>query len=130
VSVATEDNRVFHQDTFKEACGRADEKRRRQVEPERLAQLHRLLNDNVSLERARAELNQQRRDGAPQSTVEALVYELRTHGLTALQHPNCLRRLDDVSGTQLREATARLIRLQPKYPAITDDLLLKLGGLL
>jgi hypothetical protein len=121
VSVATEDSRV---------SGQADAKRCCQVEPERLAQLRRLLNENVSLERAWAELNQQRRDGASQSAVEALVFELRTHGLTALQHPNCLRRLDDVSATQLREVTARLIRLRPKYPAISDDLLLKLGGLL
>jgi hypothetical protein len=130
VSMTAADNRVSHQDTFEESCWRADEKRRREAEPERLAQLRRLLDDNVSLERCWAELNLRCRDGAPQSTVEALVYELRTHGLTALQHPNCLRRLDDVSATQLREVTARLIRLQPKYPAITDDLLLKLGGLL
>ena len=90
----------------------------------------RILDHSISLERAWAELNQQRRDGTPQSTVEALVYELRTHGLTALQHPNCLRRLDHVSTAQLREVLGRLIKLRPKYPAITDDLLLKLGGLL
>jgi hypothetical protein len=63
-------------------------------------------------------------------TLEALVYEPRTHGLAALEHPNCLRRLDDVSTTQLREVLARLIKLRPGHPAITDDLLLKLGGLL
>jgi hypothetical protein len=68
--------------------------------------------------------------GAPSATVEALVYELRTRGLAALTHPNCLRRLDDVSTAQLREVISRLIRLRPKYPSITDDLLLKLGGLL
>jgi hypothetical protein len=102
----------------------------RQHENADTLRVRRLLDSSVSLERCWAELNQRCRDGAPQSTVEALVYEQRTHGLTALQHPNCLRRLDDVSATQVREVTARLIRLQPKYPAITDDLLLKLGGLL
>src|SRR5438034_7055844 len=50
--------------------------------------------------------------------------------LIALQHPNCLRRLDDVSTAQLREVLSRLIKLRPKYLVITDDLLLKLGGLL
>jgi hypothetical protein len=44
-------NRVSHQDTFEEACWRADEKRRREAEPERLAQLRRLLDDSVSIER-------------------------------------------------------------------------------
>jgi hypothetical protein len=69
-------------------------------------------------------------DGAPTSTVEALVFELRTHGIAALDHPSCLRRLEDVSTAQLRGVVARLIKLRPKYPDITDDLLLKIGGLL
>jgi hypothetical protein len=127
VSVATDDNRVSHLETFEEACRRADQKRRCQVEPERLAQLRRLLNDNVSLERAWAELNQRRLDGAPRMSVEALVYELRTRGLAAFEHPNCLRRLSDVSTPQWRDLIARLIRLRRKYRSITDDLLLKLG---
>jgi hypothetical protein len=128
MSMIAVDNRVSHQDTFAEACRRAGQKRRRQVEPERLAQLRRLLNDNGSLERAWAELNQRRLDGAPRVTVEALVYELRTRGLAAFEHPNCLRRLSDVSTPQLRDVIARLIRLRSKYGSITDDLLLKLGG--
>ena len=92
--------------------------------------LHALLDRSVSLERAWAELNWLRRVDVPRATVEALVYELRTHGLAALSHPNCLRRLEDVSTAQLHEVLARLIKLRPKYLAITDDLLLKLGGLL
>jgi hypothetical protein len=95
--------------------------------PEYLARLRQLLDDNVSLERCWVELNQRRRDGALEATVEALVYELRTRGLAALDHPNCLRRLSDVSSGQLREVLARLIRLRSNYPAITDDLLLILG---
>jgi hypothetical protein len=69
-------------------------------------------------------------DGAPRSTLDALVLELRTHGIAALEYPSCLRRLDDVSTAQLREVIARLIELRPKYPVITDDLLMKIGGLL
>jgi uncharacterized glyoxalase superfamily metalloenzyme YdcJ len=102
----------------------------RQHENADALRVRRLFDYSISLERCSAELNQRRGDGAPQSTVEALVYELRTHGLTALEHPSCLRRLDDVSTAQLREVLARLIKLRPKYPAIADDLLLKLGGLL
>jgi hypothetical protein len=115
--------------SFCRVCLRADGKcgAEPQHESADALRVRRLLENSIPLERAWVELNQQRRDGAPQSTVEALVYELRTHGLTALQHPSCLRRLDDVSATQVREVTARLIRLLPKYPAITDDLLLKLG---
>jgi hypothetical protein len=67
-------------------------------------------------------------DGAPRSTLDALVLELRTHGIAALEYPSCHRRLDDVSTAQLREVLARLIELRPKYPVITDDLLLKIGG--
>jgi hypothetical protein len=96
--------------------------------PEYLARLRQLLDDNVSLERCWVELNQRRGDGALEATVEALVYELRTRGLAALEHPNCLRRLSDVSSGQLREVLARLIRLRSNYPAITDDLLLTLGN--
>jgi hypothetical protein len=130
MSMTAADSRVSHQDTFEEACRRADEKRRREAEPERLAQLRRLHDDSVSLERAWAELNRRARVDAPRAAVEALLYELRTHGLATMSHPNCLRRLDHVSTAQLREVLGRLIKLRPKYPAITDDLLLKLGGLL
>jgi hypothetical protein len=126
MSMATADNRVSHQDTFEEACRRADEKRRREAEPARLAQMPRLLHDNVSLEPAWYERN--RGDGAPPASVEALVHELRTHGLAALERPNCLRRLSDVSTAQLRDVIARLIRLRSRYASITDDLLLKVGG--
>jgi hypothetical protein len=64
---------------------------------------------------------------APQATIEALVYELRTYGLAALGHTNCRGRLSDASTAQVRDVIARLIRLRRKYLAITDDLLLKLG---
>jgi hypothetical protein len=65
--------------------------------------------------------------GAAGSTVEALMYELRTLDLAALAGPNCRRRLASLSTAQLREVIGRLMQLRPRYPAITDDLLLKLG---
>jgi hypothetical protein len=72
----------------------------------------------------------QRHNNASQSTLDALTFEVRTLGLAALEDPSCLRRLDDVSTAQLREVLSRLIRVRLNHPAITDDLLLKLGGLL
>ncbi len=118
--------------SFCRICRRADAHRANERQPERkhVVRLARLLDDNMSLERVWTEVNQRRGNGAPQSTVEALIYELRRHGLIALQHSNCLRRLDDVSRAHLREVLSRLIKLRPKNPFITDDLLLKIGGLL
>jgi hypothetical protein len=49
MSMTAADNRVSDKDTFEGACWRADEKRRREAEPERLAQLRRLLDDHLSL---------------------------------------------------------------------------------
>jgi hypothetical protein len=112
--VATAGSRVSRQDTFEEACRRADEKRRRQVEPGRLAQLRRLLDDNVSLERTRAELNQQRRDCAAPATVEALTFSLRSRGVQALSEPATQRRLSELNDAQLREVALSLRKLKPE----------------
>jgi hypothetical protein len=71
-----------------------------------------------------------RRADAAQSTYDALLYELRTYGIAQLAKPNCRDRLSSLSTRQLRELIAALMRLKPKYPAINDELLLKLGDLL
>jgi hypothetical protein len=65
--------------------------------------------------------------GAAPTTIEGVMYELRTYGLAALAGPNCRRRLASLSTAQLRGVIGRLMQLRPLYPAITDDLLLKLG---
>jgi hypothetical protein len=113
VSVATDDNRVSRQDTFEKACRRGDEKRRRQVEPERLPQFSGLLDDSVSIERAWSELNQWRRDGAPQTTVEALMFSLRD-GVGALGRSATLRNLSELSDAQLREVAVRVQKFKPE----------------
>jgi hypothetical protein len=64
------------------------------------------------------------------ATYDALLYELRTYGIAQLAKPNCRDRLSSLSTRQLRELIAALMRLKPKYPAINDELLLKLGDLL
>jgi hypothetical protein len=76
---------------------------------------------DASLRRAREQ------GGAAPTTVEALMYELRTYGLAAVAGPNCRRRLSDLSTAQLREVIGRLIQLRPRCPAITDELLFTLG---
>jgi hypothetical protein len=72
---------------------------------------------------------QREKYGAAASTVEAVMYELRTHGSAALAGPGCQRRLSELSAEQVREVIVRLERLRPKYPAITDELLLALAEL-
>jgi hypothetical protein len=53
-----------------------------------------------------AALHRQReRYGAAPTTVEALMYELRTHGLSALAGSNCQRRLIALSHEQLQEVS-------------------------
>jgi hypothetical protein len=72
-----------------------------------------LLDRSVSLERAWVELNQWRRDGAPQTTVEALMFSLRD-GVGALGRSATLRRLSELSDAQLREVAVRVQKLKPE----------------
>jgi hypothetical protein len=65
--------------------------------------------------------------GAPSTTVEALMHELRTLGLGALAGSNCRRRLAELNREQLQDMIRRLMRLRPRYPAITDELPFQLG---
>jgi hypothetical protein len=67
---------------------------------------------------------------APQSTFEALVFELRTHGLPQLTKKSCRQRLGRLSTQQVRDLVAALRRLRPRYSAITEELILKLGDFL
>jgi hypothetical protein len=84
-----------------------------------------LLDRSVLLGRAWAVLNRRRVD-APRATVEALLYELRTHGLDAFESPNCRRRVVEFSADQLSEVMAALIRVRAGCAAVTDELLIAL----
>jgi hypothetical protein len=64
---------------------------------------------------------------AAQSTCDAVLYELREHGVNRLAEPRCRQRLAELSTHQVRELVASLMRIQPKHPTITDELLLQLG---
>ena len=95
--------------SFCAACQRADEKRRRQPEPERLRQLRRLMADDVSLERAYSELN--RRHCAAASTVEALMYALSIRNTAALREPKIQDWVAQLSEDHADEIGGRLQRL-------------------
>jgi hypothetical protein len=74
-----------------------------------------------------AALRKQREQfGAAKFTVEAVMYELRTYGIAALAGANCQRRLSELSPDQIRQVISRLMKLRPKYPAITDTLILQI----
>jgi hypothetical protein len=97
-----------------------------EIGPERLARLRLLLSDNISLDRVWHELNDPRTRPAPQTTVNALLYQLRKDGLAALENPTCRRRLADISDEQLHEVLAALIQARARYAAVTDELLIAL----
>ena len=75
-----------------------------------LKRLSRLLDDDISLERAWHELNETRKRPAPQVTVEALMFSLRSGG-AALAREDVRERLSRMSETQLHEICARLRKL-------------------
>jgi hypothetical protein len=67
---------------------------------------------------------------APRSTYDAALYELREHGITQLTKPNCQRRLAMLSPKQLDDVIAALLRLQPLYQTITNELIATLREML
>jgi hypothetical protein len=98
--------------------------------PEHLAWLRRLLRDNVSLDYAWNELNRLAREQyneAPKTTYDAVVHELRTHGLPQLSKPNCQRRLADLSIAEFKNLMASLQQRRSKYPNVSDELLTALA---
>ena len=83
-----------------------------QLESAEILRARRLLDENVSFERAWSEM-QASRGRAASSTVEALVFSLRAGG-TALACPHARRRLAELAEAQLHEVSARLQTFQPK----------------
>jgi hypothetical protein len=92
--------------TFWRACRRADAKAAKAKRDPRLDRLRRLLDDSVSLETAWAELNHTPGHAAA-STLEALAYSCR-QGPRALEDPNNLRGLAELSKEQLRDLVDRV----------------------
>ena len=100
-------------ETFIAACRRADAARK-PADPH-LAFLRQLMRDDVALEQAWHKLNTAHiRGRAAQSTVEALMFSLRSRGIKALDEPDTRHRISQLSEEQLHEVGARLQRLKPE----------------
>jgi hypothetical protein len=98
-------------DTFERACREADRRAAARPQDPRLKRLRRLLEDDVSLERAYHELMRNR--PAPKATVEALVYSLR-RGITELTRPDAPRRLTELAADQVKTICRRLQNFNPE----------------
>jgi len=77
----------------------------------RILRARRLLADNVSLDRAWAEINGNR--FTPEATIEALVYSLR-RGAAELSKPDTLRRLSELDKAQLKAICRHLQNFNPE----------------
>lgn len=80
--------------------------------PERLAQLRRLMADNVSLDRASHELNDSSKRPTPQATVEAIMFAVRARGVAALKEPATKERLSRCDAAALTQIDQRLTKLR------------------
>jgi hypothetical protein len=70
--------------------------------------------NDISLEALMAHFDRaRRRHGAPQRTVEALMFSLRSRGTKALEEAATKRRISELAEQQLHEVCGRLQRLKP-----------------
>jgi len=109
---------------FCQLCADAD--RRKARGDAHLAFLRSLMPDEVSLDRAWDEINRaarERYNAAPKPTVEAPMYSLRERGVRALEEPNTLRRLSELSEAQIKEVCRRIQNFKPEIerPWSPDD---------
>jgi hypothetical protein len=98
-------------DTFERACREADRKGAARPQDPRLKRLRRLLEDDVSLERAQHQIMRAR--PTPEATVDALLYSLR-RGIAELTKPDTLRRLSELDKGQLKAICRRLQNFKPE----------------
>jgi hypothetical protein len=120
-SSAATRNPDFRSD-FDRLCAAADTRKARgqppsYIEPSRWLKLSDAITchwEDISIEALIAHFDRvRRRDGAPPTTVEALMLRLRERGLKALTEPEVQRRLSDLNEEQLHSACSRLQRLKP-----------------
>jgi hypothetical protein len=90
------------------------------TEPTRLAQLRRLMADDVSLERAWHELNNTRSRPTPAATVEALMFSLR-RGAQELLQSDTQRRLSVLDEDQLEAVCDRVQNFKPEIAKPWSD---------
>ena len=105
---ALEEHITAMSETFWRVCSESDRKLAAQDQASRLRQLRRL--DGVSLNHAQREVS--RADGrTPTMQVEALMFCLR-RGIDELRKPDNLRRVSELSETQLAEVVERTQKFQ------------------
>src|SRR5215467_828042 len=80
-------------DTFERACRKADRKAAARPRDHRLERLRRLLEDEVSLERAWHELNDVRNRSTPKATIDAVWWAICERGMGALAEPRIADRI-------------------------------------
>jgi hypothetical protein len=103
------------EDTFAELCRKADARRR--APDESIMRLRRLLEPDISLARAAAEIHDDWfHDRAAESTVEALMFSLRS-GVVVLGEASTQRRLAELSDKQMREVAVRVQKFKPEIAA-------------
>jgi hypothetical protein len=83
--------------------------------PEHLARLHRLMNDNVSIERVWANLNDPRNRSTPEATIETVMHAVRERGLAALKEPATAERLEGCDASARAEINKRIEKLGLKH---------------
>jgi hypothetical protein len=79
------------------------------------------------LQRDQDAWHRKRQQGAPETTVDALMFSLRSRGLEALSEPITQQRLSELSKAQAAEIIVRLHRLRGKYPKVCDRLIVRVG---
>jgi hypothetical protein len=98
--------------TFDDLCRKADKKRSAERKDPSTLRARRLLNDNVSIERAWAELNDPLNHWTPKVTIEAVVYSIRERGLAALKEPANVERLSRCNAAAKAEIEQRIAKLR------------------
>jgi hypothetical protein len=98
-------------DTFQRACREADRNTAARSQDPRLTRLRRLLEDDVSLERAQHEIMRAR--PAPEATLDALVYSLR-RGVDELTNADTLHRLSGLDEGLLKAVCRRVQSFNPE----------------
>jgi hypothetical protein len=98
-------------DTFSLASARADAKAKLKPSPE-ILRARRLLDDNVSLDRAWAEINDSRNRPTPPATIEAIMYCVRERGIRALKEPANVERLSRCDAAAMAQINKRIAKMK------------------
>jgi hypothetical protein len=107
--------------SFAKAYREADARQRHQPKDSRLEKLRRLMADDVSFVEAWYELNVAWIFGrGAASTIKALTFSLR-NGVAALARPATVRRLAELSDTQMREVAVRLQKFGPHVAPVWTE---------